>query len=479
MAQSILTNTTIATIGRLINILLGIVVTALITRLLGPSQFGSYVLLLSIGALVQLAADFGLYLTLSRTVAEQPHQSPVLLSQIFSLRLLLLVTVFLLATFITLIVPSLRPYALPFIIMSFGLSCQSFSQLLMGIYQHRQVVWRATLGDLVGRLAQIASIFLFSTSAASVSSMIIAFTIGTALAFLLHHWLLPVAPWRLVFAWSAWKKIIVVSWPLGAMLLVNAVYFRIDMLILSFFRPAWEIGWYGAAYRIIESALFFPAMFGGLLLPRIAAALSRQDLPHVNQYLIEGLRVLLVLSIYSLLVLLYFSQPILLLIAGPTFIAAAPLLQILSLALVIMFFGNLFGFALVALGRQSFLLRLYLGLAVFNTCANLLLIPHYGAVAAAWTTVATELIAAGSAAFYVHLTTGFSLPYSLVFKILFTFIGCSVFMYLLPSTIPIAVRAILLTGVYGVVVFSANIVSPTHFRLLRAGTTDPVPPPLG
>lgn len=479
MAQSILTNTTIATIGRLINILLGIAVTALITRLLGPSQFGSYVLLLSVGALVQLAADFGLYLTLTRTVAEQPHQSPVLLSQIFSLRLLLLVTVFLVATIITLVVPSLRPSALPFVIMSFGLSCQSFSQLLMGIYQYRQVVWRATLGDLVGRLAQIVGILILSASAANVSSMITAFTVGTALAFLLHHWLLPVAPWRLVFAWSAWKKIIVVSWPLGAMLLVNAVYFRVDMLVLSFFRPAWEVGWYGAAYRIIESALFFPAMFGGLLLPRIAAALARQDLAHVNQYLIEGFRVLFVLSLYCLLILLFFSQPILLLIAGPTFTAAAPLLQILSLALVIMFFGNLFGFALVALGRQTFLLRLYLALAIFNTCANLLLVPRYGAVAAAWTTVATEFIAAGSAAYYVHRATGFLLPYRLLFKVLFTFIGCSLFFFLLPSAMPIVIKVILLSGVYGVIVFSINIISPSHLRLLRAGALDPIPPSLG
>ena len=478
MAQSILTNTTIATTGRLINILLGVAVTALITRLLGPSQFGSYVLLLSIGALIQLTADFGLYLTLTRFVAQQPQQSSNLLSQIFSLRLFLLITVFMLSAIGSLIIPALRPFTLSFVIMAFGLSCQSFSQLLMGIYQHRQVVWRATLGDLVGRLAQIASILLIGAAATNVNSMITAFTVGAALAYLLHQWLLPVTPWRIVFAWSDWKKIIAVSWPLGAMLLVNAFYFRVDMLILSFFRPAWEVGWYGAAYRIIESALFFPAMLGGLLLPRISAALSRQAINQVNQYLVEGFRVLVALSLYGLLVLVFFSQPILFLVAGPTFAASAPLLQILSLALVIMFFGNLFGFALVAMGRQTFLLRLYLALAVFNACANFVFIPLYGAAAAAWTTVLTELIAAGSAAYFVHHLTDFTLPLSLVIKIILSFAGCAVFLFLLPPAIPSIIRILLLTGVYVIVILGASIISPAHLRLLRSGTIEPSPPPL-
>lgn len=472
MAQSILTNTTIATGGRLVNIVLGIVVTALITRLLGPSQFGSYILLLSLGAIVQLAADFGLYLTLTRLVAEQPHHSGELLSQVLSLRLFLLIGVFLLAAVGSLLVPSLRPFALAFIVMAVGLSCQSVSQLLMGIYQYRQTVWRATVGDLVGRGAQIAAIVMIGR-AANVNTMMIAFAAGAALAYLFHHWLLPARPWRLVIDWSAWKKIAAVSWPLGLMLLVNAFYFRIDTVILSFYRSAATVGLYGAAYRLIESALFFPAMLGGLLLPRLAAAFLHRDIPAVNQYLTEGLRVLLVFSLYSLLILLFFSQPILSLIAGPAFASAAPLLQILSLALAVMFLGNLFGFALVAFGRQTLLLRLYLFLAAFNAGANLLLIPLYGAAAAAWTTVATELIATATAAYYVRRTTAFSPPASLFARAATAFLGAGLLVFLLPSAMPTILKIVLLTGFYGALVLILKILSPSHLRLLRAGSAAP------
>ena len=57
--QSILANTAIATTGRAVNVVLGVVATAVISRLLGPANYGAYVLLFSFGVIIQLAADLG------------------------------------------------------------------------------------------------------------------------------------------------------------------------------------------------------------------------------------------------------------------------------------------------------------------------------------------------------------------------------------------------------------------------------------
>lgn len=470
MPQSIITNTTIASGGRAINIALGIITTALITRLLGPDQFGFYILLLSLGAIIQLSADFGLYLTLTRTIAEQPTEENKIFSQIISLRLTLLLIVFLIGALITFLIPALKHLTVAFIVMSIGLSLQSLSQLFMGLYQYYQTVWRATIGDVVGRLIQIAGIIAVSFYAATINTMIAVFTISTLAAYLIHWQLAPSKKWRLVVDWPAWKSLINISWPLGAMLFINAIYFRSDTLILSIFQPSREVGWYGAAYRIIESALFFPAMFGGLLLPRVSEALANNRIHKAGQYIKEGLLLLLVATTYCFIIIQLFNRDIILLIAGASFAPAAPLLKILGLALVVMFFGNLFGFTLVAMKRQMLLLKLYLGLAGFNVLANLILIPVYGTEAAAWTTVITELIAATYAAYQVNKVIKLAIPASLVFRI--AGIGAlSVFLLsLLPQDLNVIGKIFIATGIYSTLILITKTIHPTRFALLRSAT---------
>jgi len=466
--QSILTNTTIATSGRIINVALGVVATALIARLLGPSSYGAYILLLSFGTIVQLTSDLGLYLTLTRDIAQQPNQQNSLLSQIISLRATLLITVFTIATIATAAIPSLNQLTLPFVVIAFGLSFQSISQLFMGVFQHHRAVWRATVGDLIGRLIQLSGIIIIGSQRATVGAMVAVFTIGTAVTFLAHHYLLPHVQWRPTFNWSIWKKIIRNSWPLGAMLLINAIYFRIDTLILSLYRSSSEVGWYGAAYRIVESGLFFPAMLGGLLLPRISESFFQHNTARLRQYINEGIQILLLVASFCLVILLSFNNEIILLIAGRFFSPAAPLLKILSLALVIMFFGNLFGFTLVAMQRQLFLLKLYISLAIFNIITNVLFIPPYGAPAAAWTTVITELLAATSAAYVVHRSTKFTLSTTYLIRIVAVMVICSLLLNSLPDSLPLIIQLTIASVSFLLLSLIARTIKRQSFALLRS-----------
>jgi O-antigen/teichoic acid export membrane protein len=232
------------------------------------------------------------------------------------------------------------------------------------LHRRRQVQPRSrferqdAVDDLVGRLAQIVGVIVLGVMATSLSGMVAAFSIGAGVALLVHQWLSPV-PWpKFRISWPAWQKLMSVSWPLGAMLVISAVYFRIDTVMLSIFRPADEVGWYGLAYRVVESTLFIPAMFGGLLLPRISESLKQKNIKQASRYLSEGVQFLFLIAAFAVITLIIKSQAVTLIISDSSFLPAAPLLTILGLAMGIIFFGNLFGFALVALQRQRQLLKL-------------------------------------------------------------------------------------------------------------------------
>jgi O-antigen/teichoic acid export membrane protein len=75
---------------------------------------------------------------------------------------------------------------------------------------------------------------------------------------------------------------------------------------------------------------------------------------------------------------------------GPGFVDAAPCLRVLAWALMLMFVNRFTGTLLTAAGRQGMLVKLCAVVLVANVVLNLLLIPRYGRMGAAWVTLLCE-----------------------------------------------------------------------------------------
>lgn len=472
MAQSIAVNSLVALTGRAVSLLIGLATVAALTRTLGVDAFGVYSAILAYGSLLLVGADLGLYLTLTRQLGAS-LKIPVLsslFSQIFWVRTLALLVVFAIGSLLLFFIPALLAHPAAWWIVVAGLAVQSISQLLMGIFQARSVVWRATVGDLVGRVVQLGIILLIPILAHLVSSLItfmaIAFTIAALTSAALHYLLLPVALRITPPRPQQWRSILRTSWPLAAMLVLNAVYFRVDMVILTLFRSSAEVGVYGLAYRIIESGLFIPAMFGGILLPHLSRLRRNRDasVRLVN----EALRVSAVVGVLVAVILITLSRPLVVFFSGVSFLPSAPLLALLSLALLAMFFGNLFGYTLVAYERQRSLMWLYLGLACANVVGNLLLVPRFGALAAAATTVATEITAATIAGLLTYRLLPYSLSVSFLLRLLLAALAATLAVVLVPNTWHVIIQAALATLVFGAAALWLRLSSPREFRTLLA-----------
>lgn len=396
MAQSIIANTVIATGGRAINVALGIVILGILYRLLGATAFGMYATILACGAIIQILADAGLYLTLTRSIAEQPAMERAILSRTVSLRLVLLLAFFGLASIPFFVIPALQPLRKGYWLVVFGYIAQSQSQLLMGVFQKYGLIWRATAGDIFGRLVQLLGLLALSFSqATNLETAAGLFSISAFAAFVLHYYVLPrgVKP-AFTLAWPAWREMLVAASPLSALLVLNAIHFRIDLILLYILRSAPEAGLYGVAYRLLDSLLFLPAMFSGLLLPRLTAAWQSRAYATVREYLTQGLKLMLWLAVFVSMSLFYLAEPILALVSGQASTAATPLLRLLAISLLPLFIGNVCGFVLVASHQQKTLLRVALITTTINIALNLLLIPSFGATAAAVATLCTEALAA-------------------------------------------------------------------------------------
>lgn len=471
MSQSILVNTIIALVGRCITLALGLIATAFMTRVVSVADFGTYSLIFAVGTFFQLIADFGLYLTASHELG-RGDASKVEFGHIISLRIALLVVVYGLGGIAYAIIPSLHSTAMVFYVIACGLVAQSVSQLIMSIFQAFGIVWRATVSDILGRIVQVGVLgaLLYNASGGKTGPVGLAYALSGGLLVSVCIQLLLVPRKAMLFPkirFNAWKYLVVTSFPIAALLVLNIIYFKIDTVMLAFLRSSQEVGWYSLSYKIIEHTLFIPAMIGGLVLPHMGAALRKKRYGTVNRLIEESLLVVLALVVPIVGVCIVYSNQIILFISTDSFSASGPILKVLAWAAGIMFIGNILGFTLIALQKQRQVMMLYAALVVGNILANYVYIPLYGALGAAWVTVVTEGIATTVASFLVYREIQWVFPLSYTGKLICSITIAIAISAALPIHIHIVMKVACVAVVYGIIGYTMGIWNKETISILR------------
>jgi O-antigen/teichoic acid export membrane protein len=177
------------------------------------------------------------------------------------------------------------------------------------------------------------------------------------------------------------------SWPLFVNQLLQGLFFKIDSLLLLPLAGAAPAGIYAAAYKVSEGAGIISSSFTLALFPRLS---RESDLSHAYRL---ALRILLQLAFPLAAGVALLSEPIVGLVGGREYLPdSAIALAILICYLPLSYANGLTQYVLIAAGQQHLLTRAFVAALVFNLTANVLLIPRFGYVGAAWVTVLSEVV---------------------------------------------------------------------------------------
>ncbi|MEK9147472.1 MAG: polysaccharide biosynthesis C-terminal domain-containing protein, partial [Patescibacteria group bacterium] len=127
------------------------------------------------------------------------------------------------------------------------------------------------------------------------------------------------------------------------------------------------------------------------LMPKLSFY-SDKDLDKFKFIFQYGFKILILMATPIAIGLYFRADDIMALIAGKEFLISGQVLQILSLAIFMIFLGQLFAQSAIALGKQKQLALIYFSGMVFNVIANLILIPYFSYIGASVTTFVTESI---------------------------------------------------------------------------------------
>lgn len=374
---------------RLAQVAVGVVVSALVVRYLGPAENGRLNFALSLVFLFSPLATLGMDQIIVRELARHPEREGEILGTALRLRAAGGIAAWALAALVAVIT---RPD--PAARWMVAISGASSLFLAVGVYElwfharidaRRLVMARtaaslATQGLRLGLVLAAAGAVAFSVAAPFQAVLVFA---ATARLFARQ------APGAALRGWDGAlaREMVRDSAPMLASAVAVAVYMKIDQVMLVAMRGDAENGIYAPASNLSEFGSFVPAAIATSAFPLIVKALDTLPAREADARLQRFYDAMVACGYLVAVPVALAAGPLVQVLYGPAYARTAPVLQAHVASLVFIAVGLARGRFLVARNHVWFICGAAVLGAAVNVLLNLLLIPRHGAMGAAWATV--------------------------------------------------------------------------------------------
>jgi len=203
--------------------------------------------------------------------------------------------------------------------------------------------------------------------------------------------------WRVVrpaprFDLPVWREVVRMSLPLSGTSLLVAILNRVDMVLLQKMSPSADVGLtrvahYGSAYRVPNLAERVPQMAMSTIFPMMIS-LAATDIAALRRLYRKASLQLAAIALPMVAVVTVAAPYIVRVWMGPEYAPVVPLMRVLIWASALLYVALPPANLLIALRRQRINFWMMIPATLLNIALNLLLIPSFGALGAAWATVA-------------------------------------------------------------------------------------------
>lgn len=476
LARKIFTNTLIQFVGRAATAAFGILSVALLTRYLGVAGYGDYTTVFAFVSFAAVLADAGFFALLLRELSQEGADESHLVSNILTARTFLGLAVFVLTSLIGWFVPQydqIVRVGIP--IIGFASLWTAMNQTVVALFQRHLRMDLAVIAELVARTALVAGLWFVLRLDAGLTIVFWVYVAANAANFALSVFFArSFIQLRPAFDFATWRRVALEALPIGIVLILHIIYFKVDAVLLSLMRGNTDVGIYGAPYKIVDVLVTVPVMFLGNVFPALTLALGK-DFERAHMLFVRAFQVLALLAAPVALIGAALASQLLHFVAGESYVTTATVswlgqpatgataLKILFLAVGIAFFSSLMNYSLVAAGKQRSLILPNTVLVIVNIGLNLIFIPKYSYVGTALATVITEAVAVTYLAILVRQQVGLIAPLrSLIAPLVASAVAAWCGVYLL-SQASFFLALIGSTGVYLVFVWLLGAI-PTELR---------------
>lgn len=391
--QRIAKNTAVLLAATIISIVLGFFHVMYIARYLGAEGFGILSFALAFTGIFGVFSDLGLGPLTVREVARDKSLAKKYLNNISVMKTILVTITFaLIAIVINLLGYPEQTIKVVYLI-SLSVVFNSFTGIFYSIFRAFEKMEYQSLGQILNSILMlVGALFAISRGFsvigfASIYFIVSIITLGYSFAFFVWKFTLP----KLEVDWSFWKPTIKEALPFFLSAIVNIIAFKIDIIMLSMMKGDIVVGWYSAAYRLIEVLIFIPATFASAIYPVLSNfyVSSQESLKLAYK---KSFKYLFIVGLPIAVGTTILAYKIILFIYKSGFTNSIIALQILIWTIPIIFLTYMFGIMLASVNKQFLALKINFLCMILNITINLILIPRYSYVGASIATVITALL---------------------------------------------------------------------------------------
>ncbi len=392
----------------------------LYVRILGPEGTGKYYFVVALYGFFEIISRYGLGTLLTRDVAADKNQSSRYLTNVLALRTLLWLVTMPVLALVTWFYANLGSLGL-FDVQSIGkqevqaiailgvamLFANWADALSSSFHAFEKMEYPAALSSVsaILKVTLGATVLLLGWSFVGLAAVaLVVNIIQVVWLYLLLRVTLFKPQWHWDWPLQGWM--FRNSGPLMINHLLATIFWRIDVWILRPISGAAAVGLYSVGLKYLDGLNIIPSVFTMAIFPLMSRYATREDDNLLRSYVIS-VRLLVIVSLPIAMSVTFLAEPLVWLVGGVqyinvpetvtlfgqeiTFMGGSDLaLQVIIWSIPIGFVNSVTQFVLIAVNQQRYLTRAFIIGVVFNTVGNLLLIPHFGYIGAAFVTILSE-----------------------------------------------------------------------------------------
>ncbi len=373
-----------------------------IARILGDTGFGKYSFAFSFVAMFTLFSDLGVMPLLIREISRDKKKIDYYLYNSLTLRVIASIAALILALISLPIYKTDFEIFLSVFLISFAMIFYNLAETLLALFQAEQKMEYPAYITISERIFTVILGIYAVTNGFGLLGITVVYFLSYFGMFIAAIILVrkKIHKIRFILDFKSMKAILKESAPFWFTVIFATIYFKINTIMLAFFKGYQPVGWYSAAYAVIETLVFIPLAFSRAIFPAMSEMyIKNKDM--LRELLKKSVGYITIIAVPIAFGIAFFSDQIILLVYKEQFANSVLVLRILIWAVMLMFPSMILGNFLNAINKQKIFTYVTAISAVISIILNTILIPAYSYIGAAIATIITEGIVLITLVFFV------------------------------------------------------------------------------
>jgi O-antigen/teichoic acid export membrane protein len=392
LAKKVAQNTSFDVVGRIIQLIVGSATVIILTRYLGPNDYGLYVLVIAFIGLFSDISGLGINMTIARKIPKKPSQESKIFSNALSLKLLTSVIIFGIAVIVGMLLYQGKSISTGIILAALSSFFLSVAGVYKPLFQIKLKVNNFVIADIVGRLVTFGLILYFVYLNLGVNYILATLAIGSLVNLLMTDYYarkLTKINWQINL--NGWKEIISEAILIAGFVIISGIIQKIGIVILSKYKEAELVGIYQLALQPIIIVIGLGGLFISIIYPIFSKYIEKSKKRLANIFS-QTVIFLFYTGLYIGLFIFLTSKQSISILGGAEYYQAIPVLKILSLALFSQLISLPFTNLAIVKRKEKPIFFVHLIGLIITVTISLITVKEYSLIGIAWAYTISTLV---------------------------------------------------------------------------------------